>query len=591
MKQSILREIQTTVMQYAKAIAQVIQVEVEIVDDQLLRIAGTGIYENSINEGISKEGLVFKQVLSTGEPQFIEDPGHHPLCKLCEKQNHCDEKLELCTPIKLDQNIIGVIGLICFNEEQKQHLLQNLEAYWGFLDQIAVFISAKAYEHQERERNQGMMQLLNHVINSVDKGVLIFNEANCIVHFNSSALSQLGLSPKCLYQQANIQPTGDSLLGSEEYRVAIGEKTFKLMGNLLEVTPRLSSYDKILIFNEIKNVKSGIYDLTNVSQTVTMQSIIGQSEAIQQLKRKVLKIADSNSTVLITGESGTGKEVLARAIHAEGNRSDKPFIAINCAAIPDTLLESELFGYVKGAFTGADPRGKIGKFELANRGIIFLDEVGDMPLYLQVKLLRVLQERKLIRIGSNQLIELDVRVIAATNQDLRTLIKENKFREDLYYRLNVIPIEIPPLRERSEDIGPLLGYMMDKYSQLFHKKVHSIDEETLNILTHYPWPGNVRELENTVEFMINMADTTGILTRDTLPRNLWESQGQSLTRQNEVRPLKELEREAILQAMEMYGYSTKGKQRAAQELGIGIATLYRKLEEYHQLEELHNSYK
>lgn len=586
MKQSILREIQGTVMQYAKAIAQVIQVEVEIVDDQLTRIAGTGIYENRLNEDMSKEGLVFKQVLATGEPQFIEEPGQHPLCELCEKQGRCEEKLELCMPIKLDQRIIGVIGLICFQEEQKEHLLKKLGAYWGFLDQIAEFISAKAYEHQERERSQGMLHLLHQVINGVDKGVLVLNQDSRIVHFNNSALNQLRLSPKCFNQRATIQPTGDSLLGSEEYRVSIGEKTFYLMGNLVEVTPRLADYDQLLIFNEIKNVKSGIYDLTNVSETVTMQSIIGQSQAIQQLKRKIHKIADSKSTVLITGESGTGKEVIARAIHAEGTRRDKPFIAINCAAIPDTLLESELFGYVKGAFTGADPRGKIGKFELANKGIIFLDEVGDMPLYLQAKLLRVLQERTLIRIGSNQLIELDVRVIAATNQDLKALIKENKFREDLYYRLNVIPLEIPPLRDRQEDIAPLVWHMMEKYNQLFQKNVQSISEDTLNILTNYAWPGNVRELENTVEFMINMADHLGGLTPDTLPRNLCEAPDPVPATHTAIRPLKEMEREVILQAVERFGYSTTGKQRAAQALGIGIATLYRKLEEYQRLERL-----
>ncbi|MGV2643671.1 AAA family ATPase, partial [Clostridium perfringens] len=173
---------------------------------------------------------------------------------------------------------------------------------------------------------------------------------------------------------------------------------------------------------------------------------LGQTKIMKELKNKVKKIALSTSTVLVTGESGTGKEVFARAIHNEGNRKTKAFVAINCGAIPDTLLESELFGYVKGAFTGADPMGKIGKFELANKGTIFLDEIGDMPIYLQTKILRVLQERKITRVGSNKEIDIDVRVIAATNKNLKELIKENKFREDLYYRLNVIPFEIPALR-------------------------------------------------------------------------------------------------------------------------------------------------
>lgn len=181
-------------------------------------------------------------------------------------------------------------------------------------------------------------------------------------------------------------------LGVEEYKVTIAQKKFKLMGDLLTASPGFAVYDKIFIFNEMKSVKSDIYGLTNVAKSVSLENIIGESEAIKQLKNKIRKVADSNSTVLVSGQSGTGKELVARAIHAESNRSTKPFIAVNCGAIPDTLLESELLGYIKGAFTGADPRGKIGKFELANKGVIFLDEVGDMPKYLQVKLLRVLQE-------------------------------------------------------------------------------------------------------------------------------------------------------------------------------------------------------
>jgi len=579
-EQTILQEIQQAVTQYAKIISHVIKMDVEIVDAQLFRIAGTGIYNHCINEDMSQEGFVYKQVLTTGVPQLIEEPGKHILCTLCPKRGCCDETMELCTPIKLKDEIIGVIGLICFDEEQKQRVLQELNFYQLFLLQIAEFISAKAYEYQENERNQLSMKLLFQVINSVDKGLLVLDQCNQIIHVNNSALKQLQLAPSCINERIIIEATGDSLLGVEEYKVTINEKEFSLMGELLSVSPGLSGYNKIFIFTEIKNVKSGIYGLTNVGESVNLDNIIGESAVIQQLKHKILKIADSNSTVLITGESGTGKELIARAIYAASHRNDKPFIAINCGAIPDTLLESELFGYVKGAFTGADPRGKIGKFELANKGVIFLDEVGDMPIYLQVKLLRVLQERKLVRIGSNQLISFDVRVITATNKDLKVLISENKFREDLYYRLNVIPLEVPPLRDRKGDIQMLVTSTIAKYSGLFHKKVHVIDQQTMDILIGYYWPGNVRELENTIEFMINMVDDLGILSQETLPRNVLEyasyiekvSNGSSRT-------LREVEKEHILNVIKLYGDTTKGKQRAAKQLGIGIATLYRKLKE------------
>jgi len=578
MKKTILQEIQDVVSQYAKVIAHVIKMDVEIVDARLFRIAGTGRYSNNINEDMSQEGFVYKQVLVTGETQSIEDPGKHVLCTLCSKHENCEEKMELCTPIKLKNEIIGVIGLICFGEEQKQHLMQDLSFYQLFILQIAEFISAKAYEHQENERNQLMMNLLLQVINSVDKGVLVLNQHNQIIQVNNSALKQLQLGPSCINEKIIIEATGDSLLGAEEYKVTLGKKIFNLMGEILSVSPGLDMDHKIFIFNEIKNIKSGIYGLTNVSKSVNLDHIVGKSETIQQLKNKIIKIANSNSTVLITGESGTGKELIARAIHSESNRCDQPFIAINCGAIPDTLLESELFGYVKGAFTGADPRGKIGKFELANKGVIFLDEIGDMPIYLQVKLLRVLQERKLVRIGSNQLISFDVRVITATNKNLKKLIQENEFREDLYYRLNVIPLEVPPLRERIDDIEFLVISTMEKYCGLFNKEIQAIDKQTMEILLGYPWPGNVRELENTIEFMINMADDLGILTQETLPRNVREYKNHlGQVEEKSIRLLSDVEHEHILKAIAFYGDNTKGKQRAAKQLGIGIATLYRKL--------------
>lgn len=581
MKKSVLQEIQPAVIQYAKMIAHVIRVDVEIVDAGLVRIAGTGIYDRGINEDMSEEGFVYKHVLATGKPQYIEEPGRHELCCRCPKQGCCEEKLELCTPITLGEEIIGVIGLICFAEAQRNQIMQDLSFYQLFLEQIAGFISAKAYERQDSKRNERMLEVLLQVINNVDNGVLVLDEAGKIIQINDSACKQLQLTADSIGKPVAMAATSDSLLGVEEYKVVIDNTTYFLIGSLLSVSPGLPSYDRIFIFNEIKNVKSGIYDLTKVDMPVTLDNLVGCSPATEQLKTKLTKLADSNSTVLIIGESGTGKEVVARAIHAVSNRSDKPFIGINCAAIPDMLLESELFGYVKGAFSGADPRGKIGKFELANKGVIFLDEIGDMPLYLQVKLLRVLQERQLVRIGSNQLISLDIRVIAATNKDLKELIKEKKFREDLYYRLNVIPIEVPPLRSRVEDIEPLVHSLIGKYGGLFSKKIRGIDRETMGILLQYNWPGNIRELENTIEFMINMADDSGWLTTDTLPRSFLDNRaGQPAPAEPAaVKTLRQVEQEHILQAVRRFGDTTQGKLAAARQLGIGIATLYRKLRE------------
>lgn len=361
----------------------------------------------------------------------------------------------------------------------------------------------------------------------------------------------------------------------------------EFLGHLIPVFPTASEYDKIFIFSEISTGEQD-QGATYSWKAVKLGDIEGRSKSMTAVKDKVRKIVSSNSTVLITGESGTGKELIARAIHAESSRWNKPFIAINCGAIPDTLLESELFGYVRGAFSGADPKGKIGKFELANKGVIFLDEIGDLPLFLQVKLLRVIQERKIARIGSNHMMELDIRIIAATNKDLKKYVKENKFREDLYYRLNVIPIKLPPLRERKEDMEVILGTMLKKYNRLFKTAIEGIDDETMQLLVAYPWPGNVRELENAVEFMVNMSGGNRMLHKNNLPEGILNYKGLVATQgRNSTAPegstgmmtLKEMEKEHILRALELFGTDTKGKKLAAEKLGIGIATLYRKLED------------
>ncbi|APQ98084.1 sigma-54 interaction domain-containing protein [Clostridium botulinum] len=580
MKGSTLLEIQDTVAKYANIISSVIKVDVEIVDKNLCRITGTGIYKDAINKDISKEGYVYDYVIKTGEKQIIKNPGQHYLCKKCNHRNNCLEKMLVCTPIILNDDIIGVIGLVCSKDSQRNHFIENFDSFIQMLYQISDFISTKSYEHIEIERSHMMVDLLNQIIDSVDKGVLV-TKNNEIVHMNTSAMKQLKLKANNTNKKITISSTSEYIMGGEVYTIVIDNEKFQLMGRIIPVFPVLSDYDTIFVFEEIKHLKSKISKVSGGREVIKVEDIIGQSQAMVQLKNSIKKIASSSSTVLITGESGTGKEVIARAIHCESDKNTNPFIAINCGAIPDALLESELFGYVRGAFSGADPNGRVGKFELANNGIIFLDEIGDMPLYLQVKILRVLQERKLVRIGSNHLIDLDIRVIAATNKDLKKLIKENKFREDLYYRLNVIPLKIPPLRERKEDIELLMEMLIKKYNGLFGKIVHKIDKECKDILIDYPWYGNVRELENAVEFMINMADDSGIVTMDMLPANIVENknfQGHGMNIDEDIRPLKDVEKDYILRALDIYGHDTKGKRLAAERLGIGIATLYRKLE-------------
>ena len=254
---------------------------------------------------------------------------------------------------------------------------------------------------------------------------------------------------------------------------------------------------------QMKNENQALRD--EISSASMFEEIVGLSKAIKTVVQEVARVAPTDSTVLITGETGTGKELVARAIHKRSARSARPFVAVNCAAIPVSLIASELFGHERGAFTGALQR-KEGKFELANGGTIFLDEVGELPPETQVALLRVLQEREFERVGGSRPIRVDVRVIAATNRDLQTAIAERAFRSDLFYRLNVFPVEMPPLRERPTDIPLLVEYFVHRFSKRAGKKITSISKQTLDVLQSYPWPGNIRELQNVIERAVIVAD-------------------------------------------------------------------------------------
>lgn len=310
------------------------------------------------------------------------------------------------------------------------------------------------------------------------------------------------------------------------------------------------------------------------------KNIIAKSHQMLEIFQLIKKVADYNTTILITGGSGTGKELVARALHYNGNRKDKPFIAVNCGAIPENLLESELFGHVKGAFTDA-VRNKNGLFEEADGGTIFLDEIGELPKDLQVKLLRVIQEGELRRVGDSKSRKIDVRIIAATAKDLMEEIKKDNFREDLFYRLNVVPIKIPPLRERQGDIPLLVNHFMERYAKKFGKAVKNISDMAMNLLMSYAWPGNVRELENIIERAVILEDTE-VIREENLP--FTKKTGQSLHQleasSNDLSIKKaeeELEKTLIIKALEM---TNGNKTKAAHLLEISHRALIYKIKEF-----------
>ncbi|MDR2486468.1 MAG: sigma 54-interacting transcriptional regulator [Clostridiales Family XIII bacterium] len=583
-----LSEVRETVQKYAEIVSRLASIDVEVVDKELCRVAGTGIFSGNVNVSIAGEANIYRHTMRTGQVQFVADPRENALCEGCELRDSCVETIEISEPILMENEVIGVIGLVGSTEEQREKMLENRDIYLDLLNQIAHFIAGKAQDRMEARRRDAVISTLDSVINHVAQGILILGADGIITNANDTACRLFG-GMQLEGLAANLERTGDSINRGHEYRIRVRKKELLVYGRLHDIPRPAPRFSQVLIFSESGELLDQVYGMTSVVREIEVDGIMGDSRSTQILRKEITKVARSKSTVLITGESGTGKEVVATAVWKMSGRKDNKFVAINCGAIPEALLEAELFGYVKGAFTGADPNGRIGKFELADGGVLFLDEIGDMPLYLQVKLLRVLQERSIERIGSNRIIPIDVRVIAATNQDLKEMIAEKKFREDLYYRLNVIPIHIDPLRTRPEDIPALVHHFAARYAGLFGKNLQLVDEGVVELLSALPWPGNVRELENTVEFMVNMMEEDGILDVRTLPatfeadaRHVAEGQqadhsSRTPAPERRILTIRELESREIERALELYGRSTAGKRRAADALGMSLASLYRKL--------------
>lgn len=373
----------------------------------------------------------------------------------------------------------------------------------------------------------------------------------------------------------NTVVTRIPIIKDGEVTGAVGKVVFRDVKDLRILARKVTSLQSELEYykEELHKVQGGKY---------TIESIIGSGEKIQWLKMIALRAAKGNSTVLITGESGTGKELFAQAVHYASSRRHGPFIKINCASIPENLLEAELFGYEEGAFTGARKGGKPGKFELANTGTIFLDEIGDMSMPMQAKLLRVLQEREIERVGSTKTSPVDVRVIAATNQDLDQMMTQGTFRQDLYYRLNIISLHIPPLRERREDIPVLCEALLYKINRGLQLEVDGVSEEAMKLLVEYDWPGNVRELENILERSVNLMDDEGKILPDHLPVMVRRATNKKDPVKNEKTPelagiMEDAEKQAIYKALESAGGN---RSLAAKILGIHRSGFYQKLTKY-----------
>ena len=591
-----LKNIAETVQQVAEAITLAVGIETEIVDNELTIIGGTSLYKERRGQkeesGRVEGNYLYARVLREGKTVVVKEAAKDLSYDESTLTGTTEELAEICTPIKVGEKIIGIIGLVALESRQQEYLIKNQHSMVLFIERMADLLGVKASELKvfleiENSKNEIMT-----ILETIHEGMLAIDKKGYVTCCNSTAevllkTSRNGIVGKHISQFMPKTPAlkvldkGEGYTEQEEI-FKYGQQSFHFIVTAKPIMNSTETTGVVISFRDIVEAHKLVYNMNQRNIKYTFDDIIGNSDPIVKAKNQALRVAKGNSTVLITGESGTGKELFARAIHFASARQKGPFITVNCGAIPENLLESELFGYEKGAFTGAKEKGKAGKFELADGGTIFLDEIGELPLHLQVKLLHVLQNKRFERVGGTNTITVDVRVIAATNRDLEEMITEKTFREDLYYRLSVIPLKIPPLRERTNDIPILIKYFLKKYNTFMNKNIVGFSSHVEGIFCAYDWPGNVRELENAVEYGVNMTFADEIQMEAVPPRvrNLCKAiqpAESNLTLQEQI---KRFEREILIKKLADYGDSQEGRLAMAKDLDISRATLYRKLAEH-----------
>lgn len=479
-----------------------------------------------------------------------------------------------------DGRVIGVLTMSGDRSRVHPHTLGMVVAAAG-----AIEYQLKAAQASER------LQVAHHCLvatmESMSEGLLSVDTDGRVTHINSVAARLLGLSPgevmgrplhSDLLRHLGLAEVlrGGRELADREVQLDVGAARLHATVTVRPVVGEGSAVmGAMVILREMRSVRRLVHRMAGAQAVFTFADIVGESRALLRAVELARAAARTSSTVLLLGESGTGKEMFAHAIHNASTRRDGPFVAINCAAIPRELVGSELLGYAEGAFTGARKEGSPGKFELADGGTVFLDEIGEMPLDMQVVLLRVLQDRQIVRIGGQRVTRVDVRVIASTNKNLAEAVARGAFRRDLYFRLNVFPISIPPLRDRKEDIPLLARHFVSKLSAKLGKPVERISDEALALLVGHDWPGNVRELENVIECAINMADSP-VLGREQVAASLCRSlnPGPSYRVVADGTRLADSERCALARALQESGGNLA---EAARRLGIARSSLYRKM--------------
>lgn len=486
------------------------------------------------------------QMAATKKPVIVRDA-----LAYMEKYYYDDRKFDFANyalighPILVgpEEKVEGCVYFASFDKEQKKLIETKEDQLLLCIEKISNLIASKLEQEDLVDQMRVLNNNLTYVVETMEEGALLISSNGEIRHINKLAKIYLHLDEPKLGEMLlqDVKEVAENTVKTHRNNIREIHRTVDDFQFLLQVKSLYvneSDGDVLCIISPFSQIQEQINQTEGDTNGIENQLVFADKK-MRELVSQATVTARHNTNVLITGESGTGKELFARLIHAKSSRKDGPFVAMNCAAIPESLMESELFGYEEGAFTGARKGGKIGKIQLAHKGTFFLDEIGEMPLYLQAKLLRVLSERKIDRIGSNSnsLIDVDVRIIAATNRNLEEMIERKEFREDLYYRLNVVPLHLPPLRERAGDIPVLVQYFLGKYDKILEKDIRGVSTLVLEKLMEYCWPGNVRELENCVEYMMTF-EKSNVISMDVLPEKI--NSLKSENGEGEKKTLKEL---------------------------------------------------
>lgn len=536
---------------------------------------GRGTYKPPIYNALAKDLVVNTQ------------PGEMELCVGCTFYQNCPAVFEVSKCFYHHKIPLGILFFSSFSKNKQARSDHNVRFYeelsYHFAKLIEIIIENGGREDESEQLRSYLKTALSLssepcLIVSSSGTTLALNEG-CRVLFSTYQIS----AEESFFEYLPDQVKRSVMNGKKVNGVSFsfGDLAFCLDSRPIESDSGiLGAVFKLSITarEEDRDEKTPSASRLPVSGLFSVDDIKGDSPAIRQLRQKILKIADSPSTVLICGETGTGKGLLAKALHYESSRRDRPFITVNCSSIPETLFESELFGYEEGAFTGARKEGKPGKFELAHGGTLFLDEISEIPLNVQSKLLTVLQERTLDRVGGTRPIDVDVRIISATNQDLQQMAADGKFRTDLLYRLNILPLWVLPLRSRKEDIGVLCTQFLSQYNAKLRRKSMGFDNKVLDLFQSYEWPGNIRQLQNVIEYCINL-DEDGVITLDDLPEDLTLCQGPAPGLILGGYSSQSITRELLIDLLDRYGWGVQGKNMVARTLDISLRTLYRKLKE------------